>query len=161
MAKHFLDATQREKLHRDGQVKLHPKQLVAKGFSPTSKRYWTGKGTISESQARTKREGVTKAKLTAAHKAGAVPYRSAQSEKSARAASARASRARKIRRAIPDIAPRHLGAILAWQDGGGARANAYQRLTKAQQSAFRDLWDEYDVDDVKEALGYVSEALAA
>ena len=147
-----LDPLQRKKFRADGRVKLHPEQLKQLGFSGTSKRYWIGGGkTISESKARTLREGVTKAKRTQALASGAARYHTPQ----AKASAAYARRAAVIRHQIPNIAPRDARLIDLKNQIG------YNQLTQKQKDEIRALFYRYPVEDVRAALGYVAERKAA
>ena len=147
-----LDPVQRKKFRADGRVKLHPKQLKELGLRPASKRYWIGGGkTISENKARTLREGVTKAKRTAALKSGAAEYRTPR----AKATAAYAARARGIRRRIAHITPADVKVIDLKNRLG------FNQLTKEQQQQIGRLWDRYPAEDVREALGYAAERKAA
>jgi len=139
-----LDPVQRKKFRADGRVKLHPQQLKQLGFSATSKRYWIGGGkTISENKARTLREGVTKAKRTAALKSGAAEYRTPQ----AKAAVAYKARTADLVRAIRGLAPRDKRVIDAW------RRKGFKALSEPEQARFMKLFDVYPATEVREALG--------
>ena len=139
-----LDPLQRKKFRADGRVKLHPEQLKQLGFSGTSKRYWTGAGrTISESKARTLREGITKAKRTAALKSGAAQYRTPQSK----AAAAYNARTADLSRSIHGLAPRDKRILDAW------RRKGFGAFDAEDKERFMQIFDVYPAVEVREALG--------
>jgi hypothetical protein len=58
-----------------------------------------------------------------------------------------AGEARFVRQFIPQIAPKHLSAMLQWYEGG------YKSIPPKKQETFRSIFSQYSRDAVRQALG--------
>jgi hypothetical protein len=140
-----------------GLVRLPPSVLAELGFSPKSRRYVpfgvapTRENTVSARKATERTLGVTKEKYTAEVRANPSRYRFAGSRENVRTR----RRLKIIRQIIEGVSTPDAKLIdkVAQRAPTRGRGGRTSHLTKRQRQRFRELFIDYDRDEVLEALG--------